>query len=328
MAPDTSAATETPEANPGTDLGTAASSIADLLARDSGTPGATPAREAETGDAEDAMPIDAEDAAPDTEDAARSAGEADASDPTALVAVELEGRTERLPLSELTRGYLRQADYTRKTQALAEDRRAFDGEAAAVRQERLQYAELLPALAFQFQQQQGPEPDWARLKAEDPVGYVMQREEWRDGQARMEAARAEYERIRVAEAVAAEGELHGKLRQEGDLLVQAMPAWRDKDRRNADRGKVRDYGRKLGWSEAELSSVTDHRAVVVLYKAMKYDEAMQKRLQPEPPRIGLPAARPGSQPLPRHTGELMRAKHRLAKSNSLRDARAVIEKLL
>lgn len=339
------ATSDTPQ---GTDVDTAASSIAELLARDGGEPG-VPARPrlpqakadpatAEPSDPDGMMPVDTEgaDAEPDLEiepedpeTPANADDAADADPAKTFVTVEIDGKAQRLPLAEVTRGYLRQADYTRKTQALAEERRAFDGEASDVRQERLQYAQLLPALAYQIQQMQGPEPDWARLKEEDPVGYMLKREEWRDGQSRVEAARMEYERVRMAEAIATDGELRSRLHHEGDLLVQAMPAWRDKERRNADRIKVRDYGRGLGWSEEELSSVTDHRAVVVLYKAMKYDEAMQKRLSPEPPRPRGPSPRPGSPQLaPRQATDLSRAKQRLAKSNSLRDARAVIEKLL
>lgn len=340
----TIATSDTPQ---GTDVETAASSIAELLARDSGEPGVaaaplTPQAKADAAEAQHPgtdgeTPIDAEgsELEPEVEiepEDPPAEGEEDAAEPDpakTLVTVEIDGKAQRLPLAEVTRGYLRQADYTRKTQALAEDRREFDGEASAVRQERLQYAQLLPALAFQVQQMQGPEPDWARLKEEDPVGYMLKREEWRESQSRVDAARQEYERVRVAEAIATEGEMRAKLHHESDLLVQAMPVWRDRERRNTDRIKVREYGRGLGWSEEELSSVTDHRAVVVLYKAMKYDEAMQKRLTPQPPRPASPSPRPGAQhPGPRQGADLARAKQRLAKSNSLRDAQAVIEKLL
>ncbi|HEY4252995.1 MAG TPA: hypothetical protein VGM87_17425 [Roseomonas sp.] len=330
---------------PGTGLDSAAASIADLLARDSGEPGVSaarqprataPAADAPPSDPEGETPIAAEELDPELEidaeaDAAEDADDAAEPDTAqTLVTIEIDGKEQRLPLAEVTRGYLRQADYARKTQALAAERQSFGEEAGAVRQERLQYAQLLPALAWQIQQMQGPEPDWARLKEDDPVGYMLQRDEWRDRQARVDAARQEYERVREAEAIATDDALRTRLRDEGALLVQAMPAWRDRERRDADRARVRDYGRKLGWSEAELSSVTDHRAVLVLYKAMQYDAAMQKRLSPAPPRPRAPAPQPGAQrpPASRQVAELTRAKQRLAQSNSLRDARAVIEQLL
>ncbi|MBR0647711.1 hypothetical protein [Plastoroseomonas hellenica] len=186
--------TTTPDTPQGTDVETAASSIAELLARDSGEPGAAAAPRMSQAKADPAeaqhpgpdgeTPIDAEgpelepEVEIEPEDPPAEADE-DTTEPDpakTLVTVEIDGKAQRLPLAEVTRGYLRQADYTRKTQALAEDRRAFDGEASAVRQERLQYAQLLPALAFQVQQMQGPEPDWARLKEEDPVGYMLKRE--------------------------------------------------------------------------------------------------------------------------------------------------------
>lgn len=346
MSATTTATSDTPQ---GTDVATAASSIADLLARESGEPAepakkksqakAEPAEAQQEPEPEGETQIEAEGAEaepeveiePEEEGPAEDEEEAAEPDPEkTLVTVEIDGKAQRIPLAEVTRGYLRQADYTRKTQALADERKSFDGEATAVRQERLQYAQLLPALAYQIQQSQGPEPDWQRLKEEDPVGYMLKREEWRERQSRMEAARLEYERVRETQAAEAQTQTQAQLQQEGELLVQALPAWKDKDRRNADRSKVREYGRKLGWSEEELSSVSDHRAVVVLYKAMKYDEAMQKRLSPQPPAPRSPTPQPGAArtPPPRQVSDLTRDKQRLAKTHSLRDAKSVIERLL
>lgn len=48
--------------------------------------------------------------------------------------VVLPGIDEEVPLSEMKDGYLRQADYTKKTQRLAEDRKAFEAEHSAALQ--------------------------------------------------------------------------------------------------------------------------------------------------------------------------------------------------
>ncbi|HEY4252312.1 MAG TPA: hypothetical protein VGM87_13960 [Roseomonas sp.] len=346
MPPENAATIDTPQ---GTDVATAASNIADILTREGGHPEkqARPKPEAEAVDAEAQQESNAEgetqidveepdegaEAEVEPEEADPAETEEDSTEPDpekTLVTVQIGDKTERLPLAEVTKGYLRQADYTRKTQELAKERETFTGDANAVRQERLQYAQLLPALAYQIQQSQGPEPDWQRLKDEDPIGYVLKREEWRDRQQRVDAARQEYERVRVSEAEVASQAGAAHLQQEGEKLLEAMPAWKDKDRRNADRTRVRDYGRKLGWSEDELSSVTDHRAVVVLYKAMKYDEAVARRLSPQPPAPRGPSPQPSAARTPpsRQVTDLTRSKQRLAKTHSLRDAKAVIEGLL
>lgn len=47
--------------------------------------------------------------------------------------VEIDGLDAPLPVKELRDGYLRQADYTRKTQALAEERKTFDTESDAAK---------------------------------------------------------------------------------------------------------------------------------------------------------------------------------------------------
>lgn len=47
----------------------------------------------------------------------------DVEQPTNEVELELDGEIVKVPLEELTKGYLRQSDYTKKTQALAEERK-------------------------------------------------------------------------------------------------------------------------------------------------------------------------------------------------------------
>lgn len=335
----------TVDAPQGTTVGDAADAISALLAQETGEPAAAakpkrkeaPARaEAQQSEAEGDAPGEEDDEEveleldPEDEDTAEEPeDEAPDLDPEkTLIPVMVDGKEERLPLAELTKGYLRQADYTRKTQALAEERRSFTGESEGVRQERLQYAQLLPALARQIQQEMGPEPDWARLQAEDPVAYVVEREARRERQEKIEAARAEYERIREGELAREDDSRRTTLAEEREKLLQAVPAWKDADRLKADRVKIREYGAKLGYSEQQLSEVSDHRAVMVLYKAMKFDEAMSRRVAPQAPKSNAPVARAAPRPVPRPVTDLTRAKQRLAKSGSTRDAAAVIASLL
>ena len=57
-------------------------------------------------------------------------GQADAELEPGLAEVEIDGKTYKLP-PELKDGFLRQADYTRKTQELAEQRRRMEAEREA-----------------------------------------------------------------------------------------------------------------------------------------------------------------------------------------------------
>src|SRR6185437_13524573 len=60
--------------------------------------------------------------------------------------VKIDGKDETVTRDELIAGYSRQSDYTRKTQALANERKTFEQEQAQTRQERAEYQALLPQL--------------------------------------------------------------------------------------------------------------------------------------------------------------------------------------
>lgn len=134
----------------------------------------------------DRMPAPAE----DDDDGSASGGEAgdDASKGKPAAAtddeVELEigeGKKVRVP-KEVQLGFLRQDDYTRKTQELAEQRRQVEADKAqaaesikAFRQEHLtihQSEQALAQLDGQLTEYRKLTPtDWANLRAQDPAGY-------------------------------------------------------------------------------------------------------------------------------------------------------------
>lgn len=89
--------------------------------------------------------------------------------------VKVDGKTMQVPQSELVNGYQRQADYSRKTAALSEERKSFESdrtnfqtERTAVEQERGYYKSVLPQLIETInkltpqsrQQSSGHNSDW------------------------------------------------------------------------------------------------------------------------------------------------------------------------
>ena len=66
--------------------------------------------------------------------------------------VKVNGEELEVTKDELLRGYQREADYTRKTQKLAEERRMVESEFQQVRAEREQYATVLVQLQQKLQE--------------------------------------------------------------------------------------------------------------------------------------------------------------------------------
>ena len=241
--------------------------------------------------------------------------------------VELDGKEVEVPLEEARKGYLRTADYTRKTQVLAEERRAISAEREQVSRERAQYAQLLPALAAQLQQAMPQPPDETLLHT-DPAEYVRQEAYYRKQAERLAAAQFEHSRIQAAQAQEQQGSLQQRVVEERGKLLDAIPEWKDEGKRKDGLGKVLDYGKKQGFTDEELNQAYDHRAVVAMYKAMKYDELMGGANKPKPVVNQGPKAAPvgSSNATPRKASEATKAKQRLAQTGSVNDAASIFER--
>jgi hypothetical protein len=232
-------------------------------------------------------------------------------------------------LDELQKGYSRTQDYTRKTQQIAETRKQVEAEAAAIRAERDQYAQLLGALQQQLDSAGEQPVDWDRLYAEDPIEWVRQRELARDKQERAIAIQSEQQRLSQLTAQQQAEQMKTKLVEEQELLISAVPEWKDPQKAKAEKALLVEFGRKIGFSEEELKNVYDHRAVIALRKAALYDQMVSKRKDIKPVvNNGPRPVKPSAAGKVSTTTEGTRAKQRLAKTGRVDDAARAIELLL
>lgn len=341
--------TDTPTNTQGTGIEQAAAAFERMLAPEEARDpdDEVSQQDAEAGEAE-ALEAEASDEAPEDDEADEAEsedGEDDDADADAeegeqielpldaLVTVKIGGKEEQVQLKEAIAGYQRQADYSRKTAELAEQRRAMAAEFMQVQQERHTYAQLLTALEQRLVESAPKDIDWENLRLTDPLEYALKREEWREQQEQMLAIQQEQQRLLMVRAQQEQEALRGQIGEEVQLLAQRLPAAKDPKQWTQTQQRLREYGKTLGYSDEELSMAYDHRAVVALYKAMEYDRLMSKKGKvmgrvpaPAQPKAVISAGS-ANRP-PRQVTEVTRAKQRLAQTGSVRDAAAVFEKLL
>ena len=201
-----------------------------------------------------------------------------------VYSVKVDGEEMEVSLDELVNGYSRQSDYTRKTQELASQRdqmaqmqQQWATEISQAQAERQQYMEALG----QFVQnsmaglEQYANVDWESLKEEDPIGFVTKKEEFRDAQERVRQAQAQQvvEQQKQQEEFAKVKQM--ALQEEHKRLVEAVPEWNDPDKRGEMAMELSSYALNQGFKKEELEELIDHRSLIVLMKAAKYD-ALQK----------------------------------------------------
>ena len=195
-----------------------------------------------------------------------------------LYTVKVDGEEVEITLDEALNGYQRQQTFTKRSQEIAEQRKAAEKEAAEAKQARDYYAQQLDVLAQQIQQTIPQEPDWVALAKEVTAEeYNAIRAEYDNRQANL--AKVEQERQAVAQKQAAEQEkmLQEHLRAQRSDMLNRIPQWKDDDVRNKERLEVVEYARNIGFSEQEVAQATDARAVELLYKAMQWDNLQRKK---------------------------------------------------
>ena len=247
-------------------IGSAATAIQEVLDLGNQTTNPTDAQdESETPEEELEAQEDDEDAQPEMEADAEDEGEegsdegdeladedeADSSDEEeTYFTVQVDGEEMEVSQSELIAGYQKDADYRRKTQQLAEDKKAFEAEVENVsskeqglRQEylnRLQQAEQIIVDLGGLQ-----EPNWEELQAQDPVNFAWHQKQWQDKLGGLQRIRAE--RIALEQAQQKEQASNMQSFAVGELqkLQDTIPGWNDKSVAKAEMDEIAQHAQEV-----------------------------------------------------------------------------------
>ena len=265
----------------------------------------------------------AEDEAP--EDAEASDEESEESEADPIYTVKVDGKPVEVPLSELIAGYSRQSDYTRKTMALSEERKAFEAERAGFKDEitslagvREEYGKRLAALDEALAEVTGSkEPDWDALK-DDPVAYAKAFTDWQLQARRQDAIRAERERVQQEQAAQQQQQRDEFIRAQQAKVLDLFPDWKDQAKAKAAHDAILAYATEAGFTPDELGQVYDARLVKLLHDAAQF-RAISDTVKKAPPPIKKAAVAPPPQPAKRPVSEVTRQKQRLAKTGNETD---------
>jgi len=192
---------------------------------------------------------------------------------TQAFTVTVDGKPEEVPLDELIAGYHRYATYTKKSQQLAQERQGFGEEQQALRQMYQQYQGVLSQLHEQMQAaNKPPNMDWDALERENPLQWLKLKELERQRNGEIQAVQAEQARMQQLLAGESDKKLQERLTVEQNLVLEKIPEWADGDLQAEEQRKLVEFGKAVGFSDNELNTLYDHRALVVLRDAMRYNE--------------------------------------------------------
>jgi hypothetical protein len=257
----------TPEGNTQLDVGGAADAIMGLMGGQEGSEQEQPETELEANDSE----AESEESYDESE-VEQDEGEEEAEQPR--YRVKAAGEEKEVTLDELIKSYQLGTDYTKKSQAVAEERKAVEAEKARIEEARYlrdQYAERLQVIEQMLNQQPETE-NLEYLKETDPIGYAVKVAELSQREKQLAQVQAERQRIAMQQDQERHEQLGHVIQAEARKLAEAIPEYADPQKGEIARRELREFGQKLGFSEQELSGVYDSRQVLTLWKAMQYDK--------------------------------------------------------
>jgi hypothetical protein len=249
--------------------------------------------------------------------------------PTYLV--KAAGEEREVTLDELIKSYQLGTDYTKKSQAVAEDRKAVEAERQAVQEAKAMrdtYAQRLEMIEQMLQPQQEENLDY--LKETDPIGYSVKVAEMIQRDKQLAAVQAERGRIHQQQEQDRQAQMQHVVAEEMQKLSSFIPEFTDPAKGEAIRNDIRAFGKQIGFSDNELAAVYDSRAVLTLYKAMQYDKlvaskpAITKKVNEAPKAIKSGVSKPRDS----NAEEMKKLKARARSSGSIRDAASVFERFL
>jgi hypothetical protein len=248
--------------------------------------------------------------------------------PVEKLEVTVDGEEKPVSLDECIKGYIRTETFHKRMSQVDQARQAVEQEAGNVGQARDVYRQKLTYLDTLIAQMTPEEPNWdAEFQADPAAAHrkqktyaeIYQKRHWIDSELQRAAheTQAEYDKRSKDFAI----------NQFTDFVREAKIP--DEKALTETLTLMRSYGRKEGFSEAELAQTYDKRMLRVLRKAALYDQGQStkpKAIIPGKGKTLTPGvATPVGNVTRRHIDE---AQSKLAKSGRLDDAASVMARLI
>jgi hypothetical protein len=191
--------------------------------------------------------------------------------------VEYEGKNYKLP-KELKEALLRQSDYTRKTQEVAEQRKAIESQREnaeiaiqAVTQFQKEFSELT-LVNNQLEHFKGF--DWNEAINESPADAMRLQMKYQQLVESRNELTGKINNIQQEVEQRRNAELQQAIQQGEAILAKELPGWGPEKKQAVARAAIEVYG----FDPKELSTVTDPRMIKVLHDAAEFAKLKKESL--------------------------------------------------
>ncbi len=190
-------------------------------------------------------------------------------------------------------------DYTQKTQALAEERKALETTKAALQAKAQITPQVIDAAAnvryFERALQQWQNHDWGKQAQEDPMGYIGTRAQFDQLKEGYQQSVYQFNQASQAVQQVEEAITTAEVQQALSVVHEKAPDLRDPQKYTAEIGRIRGYLTEMGIPAAEQDRMKDPVLFLIARDAMRYRQAVKAKAERQNPAS--PSLRPGPAPV-------------------------------
>ena len=243
-----------------------------------------------------------------------------------LYSVKVDGQEAQVTLNDLKQGYSGQKYVQQGMQDVANKRKEAEDVYTALNNERQQMAELYQSLQ-NGGLAQPPEKPTKELFDADPIGYMKENLEYEEKKGAYDNQMAQLQQVSQQNSEASQNARQAYLEEQMQILQREIPEFADTNKA----GKLKDQlvtigSNHYGYTNEEISNITDARAIKVLNDAMKYQDIISGKTKAKvKTQSARPVLKPGAKKTATPNAKVRsRQKAKLKETGSIDDAISLI----
>ena len=240
--------------------------------------------------------------------------------------VKVDGQEAQVTLDDLKQGYSGQKYVQQGMQDVANKRKEAEDVYTALNNERQQMAEL-----YQSLQNGGlahpPEKPTKELFDADPIGYMKENLEYEEKKGAYDNQMAQLQQVSQQNSEASQNARQAYLQEQMQILQKEIPEFADTKKAGKLKDQLVSVGSNYyGYSNDEISNITDARAIKVLNDAMKYQDIISGKTKAKvKTQSARPVLKPGAKKTTTPNAKIRsRQKAKLRETGSMEDAVSLI----
>ena len=243
-----------------------------------------------------------------------------------LHTVKMNGQDLQVTLDDLKQDFSGQKYIQTGMQDVANKRKEAEDVYTALNNERQQMAELYQSLQNGGLAQL-PEKPTKELFDADPIGYMKQNLEYEEKKGAYDNQMAQLQQVSQQNSEASQNAQKAYLTEQMQILQRDIPEFADTNKAGKLKDQLVSVGSNYyGYSNDEISNITDARAIKVLNDAMKYQDIISGKTKAKvKTQSARPVLKPGAKKTTTPNAKIRsRQKAKLRETGSIEDAVGLI----